>query len=186
MKKLTITILLLTAVIISGCLTKTQTPLNDNQNANATPIATTTEEIDTSDWKTYRNEEYGFEFKYPGSYISDKAYSIWTLDEGKGAVNLKKEWGINWYQEGLFSVSVYEMADKQRVLDYFNYKLSGEVIHFSTYMGKKLDYSHMLIERGNFIYIFGSSFMNENFGDNKYIQLHNEYNNILRTFIFLD
>jgi hypothetical protein len=33
---------------------------------------TITEPTDTSDWKTYRNEEYGFEMRYPGNYyVSD-------------------------------------------------------------------------------------------------------------------
>ena len=56
---------LLLSVVVSGCIKKpTQQPIaNTNQNVNA--VATTTTEIDTSDWKTYRNEEYGFEFRYP-------------------------------------------------------------------------------------------------------------------------
>jgi len=65
MKKIIITISILLACLslaVSGCLVKPQTPVGENQNTNT---ATTTEEIDTSDWKTYQNEEYGFEFKYP-------------------------------------------------------------------------------------------------------------------------
>jgi hypothetical protein len=29
--------------------------------------------LDTADWKTYRNEEYGFEFRYPKDYTIDKS-----------------------------------------------------------------------------------------------------------------
>ena len=59
-----ILILLTLGLVVSGCLKKPVV----NQNANAN---TNTSEIDTSDWKTYRNEEYGFEVKYPGGWFID-------------------------------------------------------------------------------------------------------------------
>jgi len=61
-KKLTILLLIVSlGLAVSGCFKKPVEPVNQNQNTSTNQAG----EIDTSDWKTYRNEEYGFEFKYP-------------------------------------------------------------------------------------------------------------------------
>jgi len=54
-------LMLLVAAIVAGLDSKMDF-LWGNKNE---VVSSTAETIDTSNWKTYRNEEYGFEFKYP-------------------------------------------------------------------------------------------------------------------------
>jgi hypothetical protein len=61
-KKILIFTILILGLGLYGCGKNSVPVVNQNQNVN---VATTTGEIDTSDWKTYRNEEFGFEFKHP-------------------------------------------------------------------------------------------------------------------------
>ncbi|OGY78373.1 MAG: hypothetical protein A3B74_01280 [Candidatus Kerfeldbacteria bacterium RIFCSPHIGHO2_02_FULL_42_14] len=68
--------LLTTLLVITGCTqtqtvsntndsTTTNSPVNENSN---TPVTNTIEsDVNTSDWLTYTNEEYGFSFRYPST-----------------------------------------------------------------------------------------------------------------------
>jgi hypothetical protein len=63
-------------------------------------VISSTSEIDTSDWRTYRNEEYGFKFKYPKEIVGDIEESHFskndfgTLCGEKIKLNFMKEQNI--------------------------------------------------------------------------------------------
>src|SRR3989338_3201787 len=95
--KLTILTLLILAlgIVAFSYLTLRQAQGDKNQNTNVIPVktgiqngeqntntSTSTEEIDTSNWKTYRNEEYGFEFRYPGE-VEGKKFSVYSNESTK-------------------------------------------------------------------------------------------------------
>jgi len=54
-----------------------QYPVNNNTNQSInTNINIDVVDLDTSNWQTYRNEEYGFEFKYPRVWVIADASNI--------------------------------------------------------------------------------------------------------------
>ncbi|MGB0757205.1 MAG: hypothetical protein ACPGO5_01990 [Patescibacteria group bacterium] len=80
--------LLLNIIILSGLavgylwyIGNNGQPSDIGQTTTQDNVKEITSDIDTSDWQTYRNEEYGFEFMYPEGWEVDLSYSNGTLNE---------------------------------------------------------------------------------------------------------
>jgi len=168
-KKLTITTLILLAslgLVVSGCLKKepeTNTNVNtgQNQNANTNQQA---EEIDTSNWETYKNEEYGFEFKYPEGWdiidSNDKIsvyYKGWRRGLPEGGSGLDIEIGeitinkfIEDYNKSDISdgVSLSQITDQK---DYIFNNIATTKLIGSTAMG--IDRNFLFIRHNNKSYV---------------------------------
>ena len=114
-----ITLLASLSLAVSACGKKPVPVANTNQDVNQavnqdvnTNIATTTAEIDTSGWKTYRNEEYGFEFKYPEE-IGDVKF-ILNFISGEKFYGLGEKITVIvrplLWQDYMFAIAVYDKS----------------------------------------------------------------------------
>jgi len=73
--KTILSLIIILGIILGGFYLASKT---DNQSDNTSETATTTESmlLDTSDWKIYHNEKYGFEIKHPENFeIKDRLNS---------------------------------------------------------------------------------------------------------------
>ena len=119
---------------VSGCNKKTVNEVKNNdidnrasttgetQTENSEPKTTEevpeiiTSDINTSDWQTYRNEEYGFEVKYPENW----SYKV----RETGFIEFKDP-GQPVYYEGseayLFGIYVKNYTDLDKISEFINY-----------------------------------------------------------------
>jgi len=179
---------------------------NVNTNNATNTVATTTEEIDTSntnknsnyilpnsiidfnDYTFYVNDKYGYKLKYPTQYNKDKNYSIWKGN--KGSNNLLDEWGVNKFQETIFDLSVYKIDSKDDLLNKNNYILTNEKIKLNNnifaekidtkYSEKNVFANRLLVEKGDYLYIIYSSFIDSSTD----LEAYKEFKFILDNLLF--
>lgn len=155
---------------------------NININQNTNNITTSGEIIDFNNSILYISDKYSYELKYPAQYDSSKSYSIWKTDQGTS--NLLAVWGVNKFQETVFEISVYFKIFKDKILSYDHYYPTGEKVKLNSdiiaekidikYPERNISANRLIVERGDYIYIIYSSFMDipqnlEEYKEFKYI-----------------
>ncbi len=86
------TLFLILAVIIfvaAGCNSASPQHTVQNTNAGQKQSSTPDLNVDTSNWKSYRNEKYAFEIKYPQDWPVDFSGNVLTVGNAAAKGNPK-------------------------------------------------------------------------------------------------
>lgn len=163
-------------------------------NTNATPKPIVSPSDETANWKTYTNEEYEFEIKYPSElaeYVSSIEKSFNIDYPGMSDVPLLS---ITYYQTSLVSEDWWNQSGKKEFPWLFNtafnkmeiangIKVTEVIGQRKTPGGATLSSRLLLISHNNVLFaVWGSSLIQ----DALFYECSNSYGQILSTFKFLN
>ena len=178
----------------------TNTAINANTNTTQ-PVRTKEEVIDTSEWKTYKSEEYGFEFKYPKEFKLDsfKDQDVIGLDPGlpKGIILYGDERDMATYDlKPQFAITITNINEKITDLkqwsttnypsDYIKkYIKIGNNVFLNLEPSAMVDSEEFLLYKNNTIYEFYLAAFPTNTKDQNYNKLVNYgFMEIIKSFTF--
>ena len=126
---LILSLFILTLLIVWTYNSLYSKPIEQNSNVNV-------EQIKNSDWLTYRNEEYGFEFRYPEDWEFNESKSSRLFSEIGPIGDMYSFRSPDKNQNDLpFSLRAYVIpgVHDYNTMDYFNYAHEGDRVSYNVY-----------------------------------------------------